>query len=76
MVNINLLKGKIAERGMTIPEFANRAGFEKSTLYRRFSNNGTDFSISEADRIVKVLTLSETEANILFFNQFVASHAN
>lgn len=72
MVNVNKLKGKIVEHGMSISEFALKIGVDRATLYRRLGSDGRDFTIEEADLIVKELELSCSEASAIFFSQFVA----
>lgn len=72
MVNINKLKGKIIENGLTVETLADKIGIDRSTLYRRISSEGGDFSIKEADKIVSILGLTCEDANAIFFNQFVA----
>lgn len=72
MVNVNKLKGKIVEAGMNIDKLSDKIGMDRSTLYRRISNNGEDFLIKEVDAIAKELQLSVNEVNAIFFSQFVA----
>lgn len=40
MVNVNKLKGKIVECGLSIEELAKRIGKDRATLYRRLNSNG------------------------------------
>lgn len=75
MVNVNLLKGKIIEKGYSVENIAKQAGVDKSTLYRKLSTKDGLFTIREADAIVKILSLSKDEASAIFFNQFVAYSA-
>lgn len=72
VVNVNKLKGKIVENGTTIEKLAAEIGMDRSTMYRKINTNGENFSIKEADLIVKALGLSKEEAVSIFFNQFVA----
>ncbi len=72
MVNINKLKGKIVENGLTIEKLADNIGIDRSTLYRKINNNGETFTIKEADLIVKALNLTAEEAKAIFFSQIVA----
>lgn len=72
MVNINKLKGKIVENGLTTEKLADLIGIDRSTLYRKINGNGESFTIKEADLIVKKLNLNLEEANAIFFSQFVA----
>lgn len=72
MVNINKLRGKMVENEMSVERLANEIGIDKATVYRKISNNGESFSISEADKIVKALGLDATEAQAIFFSQLVS----
>lgn len=72
MVNINKLKGKIVENGLSVEKLAEKISIDRSTLYRKMSNNGETFTIKEANLICKVLELSGQEATEIFFNQSVA----
>lgn len=72
MVNINKLKGKIVENGLTIEKLADNIGIDRSTLYRKINNNGETFTIKEADLILNALNLTAEEAKAIFFSQLVA----
>ena len=72
MVNINKLKGKIVESGLSMEILAKKIGINKSTLYRKINGKGNSFSIKEADLIVETLALSQAEAIAIFFAQLVA----
>ena len=72
MVNIRKLKGKIVECGINVEGLADKIGMDRSTLYRKLSANGENFTIKEADSISKVLDLTYAEVNAIFFSQFVA----
>jgi len=71
-VNINKLKGKIVENGMTIGSLAEKIGVDRATLYRKMSNNGETMLVKDANSIVAALNLSVDDAVAIFFNQFVA----
>ncbi|TAH62235.1 MAG: XRE family transcriptional regulator [Gottschalkiaceae bacterium] len=72
MVNVNKLKGKIVEKELTIEKLAERIGLDRSTLYRKISNDGETFTIREANLICNELGLTGKEATAIFFSQFVA----
>ncbi|MGJ0847473.1 helix-turn-helix domain-containing protein [Tissierella praeacuta] len=72
MVNINKLKGKIVEKGLTIEKLAEKIGVDKSTLYRKIGNEGEAFTIKEANLICEILELNGKEATEIFFSQIVA----
>lgn len=71
MVNVNKLKGRIVECGITVAELADKIGVDPSTLYRKL-NNAESFTLKDADFIVKVLGLSKEDAVSIFFSQYVA----
>jgi DNA-binding Xre family transcriptional regulator len=72
MVNVNKLKGKIVERGLSVTDLANMVGIDKATFYRKLAQNGETFSIREADLICKKLELNPQEATAIFFSDLVA----
>lgn len=72
MVNVNKLKGKIVERELNVGKLAEMVGINRSTLYRKMSNHGEDFTIKEAILISKELQLTEHEAVEIFFTNYVA----
>ncbi len=65
MANIELLKAKIDESGMTIPVVAERAGMEDHTLHRRLDGKG-DFRATEIVGLSKALKLKVSERNEIF----------
>ena len=68
MVNINMLRGKIVERGLNVPEVAKRMGMNKATLYRRIADGDT-FTIGEVSKITEILGLSHDELVDIFLSQ-------
>ncbi|MCX7772940.1 MAG: helix-turn-helix transcriptional regulator [Clostridia bacterium] len=72
MVNINKLKGKIVEKGMSIEKIAEKMGIDRATLYRKLNANGGNITIKDADKIALALDLSPSEAAAIFFSQYVA----
>ena len=72
MVNVNKLKGKIVEKGMSVAELAEIVQIDKATFYRKLSANGETFLIREADAISRALELTGEEVNAIFFAQYVA----
>ncbi len=68
MVNINKLKGKIVERGLSIPELAGIIGISKATFYRKIKAGGHNITIGEADLIAGALNLNQEELNTIFFD--------
>ncbi len=72
MTNVDKLKGVIKEKRLTPEKVAERIGIDKSTMYRKLSNGGDEFTIKQADTISKVLGLTADEAQAIFFSQYVA----
>ena len=62
----NILKGKIVERGMTVGEFCEKAGFVRSTFDRKV-NGATEFNRDEIQTIIDTLDLTWEEAQKIFF---------
>ena len=71
-VNINKLKGKIVENGLTVAILAEKIGIDRATLYRKLSNNGETMLVKDANAIVAALNLTADEAMAIFFSQLVA----
>lgn len=72
MVNINKLKGKIVEKGMTVEQLATKMGVNRSTIYRKINSEGETFTIKDANLICDILGLSGEEAAAIFFSRHVA----
>jgi predicted transcriptional regulator len=72
MANINKLKGKIVENGLTVEKIAISIGVDKSTFYRKMKNEGKTFTIREAGIIARELSLTPDEVNAIFFTHTVA----
>lgn len=73
MININKLKGKIVENGLSIAELSSKIGIDRATFYRKMNLNcGENFTIKEANLIAKELKLTCDEINAIFFNHYVA----
>ncbi len=68
MVNIDMLRNKVKEKGMNIEGLAEAIEIDKSTLYRKLQRKGELFSIREANLIVQKLGLNRNEAIDIFFN--------
>lgn len=69
ITNMDKLRGKIAERGLTNEALADALNVDKSTFYRKIKLNGLSFSIREVHQIVDALSLSVDEAKDIFLSQ-------
>ena len=67
MVNIRKLKARMVEKDMSVDQLAEKIGVDRSTLYRRFADNGETFTISEAMKIRFALDLNSDQAAGIFF---------
>lgn len=65
-MKLNLLKGKIVEKGMNVESLAEKIGIDRSSMYRKL-NNFEKITIGEAQKIKVVLNLSDEDANAIFF---------
>lgn len=72
MVNVNKLRGKIIENGLSVKELADNLDMDRSTLYRKMNSEGDTMTISDAVNISRILDLSLEEVNSIFFSEFVA----
>ena len=65
-MNILKLKGKMVETEHSIETLAAKLGVDRSTLYRKM-NDGSKFTIEEAQKIKNALELSDEETWAIFF---------
>ena len=68
MVDLNLLKNTINDRGVTIVSIANKVGTTREGFYKKLSGE-TEFKASEIEKITEALRLSKKERDAIFFAQ-------
>lgn len=66
-MNVSKLKGKMAEKGVSVTNLCKNIVMTRSTMYRKL-NNGR-FTVSEANKIKEALKLTSTEAKSIFFDR-------
>lgn len=66
-MDINKLKGKIVEKGLSVEKLAGMIEIDRSSLYRKL-NNGEKITIGEARKMREALDLSTEEATAIFFS--------
>lgn len=66
MVDMERLKSKITESGMTIPAIAERAHIKDYTLRRKLDGDGSNFTADEIVGLSRVLRLKASERNEIF----------
>ncbi len=64
-MNVNKLKGKIAEKGLSVEKLAQQIGVDRSSLYRKL-NNAEKITIGEAMRMKNALEMTPEEATLIF----------
>jgi DNA-binding XRE family transcriptional regulator len=70
-MNVNKLKGKIVEQGITTAQLAKQIGVNRATLYRKLANPDT-ISLKDIAAIIRILNLNANETTAIFFNDPVA----
>lgn len=65
MVNIELLKSTIVDRGISIVRLSEKSGIDRATLYNRFNGKG-EFTASEIVGITDALRLTNKERDSIF----------
>lgn len=70
-MKISELKAEIVRNEMILEEFADKAGIERTTLWRRFSNPDS-FTLGEITRMAKLLNLNAQRVVEIFFTDYVA----
>lgn len=71
MLAVNKLKGKVAEHGMTMTAFAKKIDLDYSSLYRRLEGH-VSFTVSDVEKITKVLHLENEDIVNIFFAKEIA----
>lgn len=64
--NMDALRAKMADLGISNETLAKRLGIDVSTLYRKMKSDGTNFTVGQMHTIVAVLGLSNEEAASIF----------
>ncbi len=67
MINVNKLRGKIVECGLSVADLAKLIGCSAASLYRKMEPSGQFLSIKEARLIGEALDLSAEEMDAIFF---------
>lgn len=67
--NINKLKGKIVENGLSAEIFASKLGLCDVTVRNKINKENSDFSIGESLKVKEILNLSTEDYLDIFFGQ-------
>lgn len=68
MADINMLRDKIKESGMTVKAISEKSGILRETFYNRLNGNG-EFTASEIVSLTRVLKLTRAERDKIFLNE-------
>lgn len=64
--NMDALRAKMAELGISNETMAKRLGIDVSTFYRKLKSDGMTFTVGQIHTIVAVLGLTPEEAASIF----------
>lgn len=67
MPNIEYLRSKMNDSGMTVVAIAEKSGILRETLYNRLNGKG-DFTASEIVALTKTLNLTKPERDKIFLS--------
>lgn len=65
-VDVNKLKGNIAEKGMTQEAVAKAIGIDAGTFSRKMKCDGLAFTVGQMHQIVDILDITPSEAAHIF----------
>lgn len=74
MVNIDLLKFRIEDSGMTMVSLSKKSGITRETLYNRLNGIG-EFTASEIVGLSNALKISKKDRDDIFFGNEVEFNA-
>lgn len=72
LADVNKLRGKMVEKGISVVELSGKIGIDKTTFYRKINEDGENFTIREAKMIIRELELNKEESIAIFFGQTVS----
>ena len=68
-MDVNMLLQKIKDNDMSIDDFAEAIGMDRSTFYRKIKTDGIKFTVGQMHKTVEVLDLNKTQAENIFLQQ-------
>lgn len=69
-INIQKLKGKMAEENISANELSNAIGVNKTTFYRKLREGGGKFTVEQIQGIATKLSMTPNEAMNIFLGQY------
>lgn len=76
MVNINRLRGRMVEYGITVAELARALQLHPTTVYRKLRCGGDEFTVDEIRGMIPLLRLSKQDVECIFFTENFADMQN
>ena len=73
MINVNKLKGKIVENGLSVADVAKAIGIGTASLYCKMNGKEETMYVKDAYAIGQLLKLSTDEMNAIFFASDVSN---
>ena len=73
MINVNKLKGKIVENGLSVAEVAEAIGIGTASLYRKMNGKDETMYVKDAYAIGQLLKLTADDMNTIFFASKVSN---
>lgn len=73
MINVNKLKGKIVENGLSVADVSKAIGIGTASLYRKMNGKEETMYVKDAYAIGRLLKLSTDEMNAIFFASNVSN---
>lgn len=70
MTNVEMLRNKMDESGMTVVAISEKSGILRETLYNRMAGK-SEFKASEIQALTQVLRLTRKERDDIFFGKNV-----
>lgn len=68
MVDVDLLRKCMKEKGVTVDALCKEIGIDDSTFYRKLNSNGRTFTLEQADMIKTALDIDAITAESIFFS--------
>ena len=63
----NEIRSKVAEKGLTMAEFAKQLGIDRASVFRKL-NGSSEFTVGEAQKAKEALGLTDMEAVSIFLD--------
>lgn len=65
-IDVERIKARMSELGLTVKDVVSDLGIDESTYYRKMANNGKTFSVEQVQRLRILLDLTKQEASEIF----------